>query len=63
MLMCGVNLKAGGAVFASPPWFFLAAALVALIVTAMASSSITSAGRSDRWKPVQLLLFACSSCL
>jgi hypothetical protein len=37
----GVNLKAGGAVFVSPPWFFLAAALVSLIVTAMASASIT----------------------
>jgi len=37
----GVNLKAGGAVFVSPHWFFLAAALVSLIVTAMASASIT----------------------
>jgi hypothetical protein len=37
----GVNLNAGGPVFVSPPWFFLAAAMVALIVTAMASASIT----------------------
>ena len=37
----GVNLKAGGAVFVSPPWFFLAAALVELIVTALAPASIT----------------------
>jgi len=37
----GVNLKAGGAVFVSPPWFFLAAALVALIVTVMTLASIT----------------------
>jgi hypothetical protein len=37
----GVNLNAGGPFFMSPPWFFLAAALVALIVTAMAPASIT----------------------
>jgi hypothetical protein len=37
----GVNLKAGGAVFVSPPWFFFAAALVSLIVTALTPASIT----------------------
>ena len=57
----GVNLKAGGPVFVSPPYLCWSAALVLLIVTALAPASITSAGRSDRWKPLQQLLSAGSS--
>jgi hypothetical protein len=37
----GVNLKAGGPVFVSPPYLCWSAALVALIVTVMAPASIT----------------------
>jgi hypothetical protein len=50
-----------GPVFVSPVWFCLAGAVAAVIVPAMTLASITLAGRSDRWKPLQQLPSAGSS--
>jgi len=51
----------GGPVFVSPVWFCLVGPMPAVIVPAMTLASITLAGCSDRWKPLQQLPSAGSS--
>jgi uncharacterized membrane protein len=52
---------AGGPVFVSPPWFRLATSDLPVIMLAVTPASITLAGRSDHWKPLQQLPSAGSS--